>query len=146
MGKKYEVKEVKDVHEAIMRLYRNGSLKDRLLTQQKERSFDATVKQCVETVTKGEGITPETTIIKALREGKSSIGRPVIGKSLQLPVFSMAAPIRNAQGQPIAQLIRIVSAAGRRIAITGVVSPSFATAAVQVQEPKAAILAALGIS
>ncbi len=48
-------------------------------------------------------------VIKALREGKSSIGRPVIGKSLQLPVFSMAAPIRNAQGQPIGVLVGVTN-------------------------------------
>ena len=45
----------------------------------------------------------------------------------------LSANARDAQGQPIAQLVRVVSAAGRRIAITGIVSPSYATAAVQVR-------------
>jgi hypothetical protein len=55
----------------------------------------------------------------------------------------VSANARDAQGQPIAQPIRIVATPGRRIAVTGIISPSFATAAVQVQEPKSAILAAL---
>ncbi|MFI5378462.1 MAG: multiheme c-type cytochrome [Tepidisphaerales bacterium] len=64
-----------------------------------------------------------------------------LARDTSAPLISANA--RDAQGQPIGQLVRIVSAAGRRIAITGIVSPSFATAAVQVREPKAAILAAL---
>ena len=60
--------DVKDVHEAVMRLYKNGKLKDRLLTQQKEVSFEKVVQQAVNVLTKGKGITPETTIVKALQK------------------------------------------------------------------------------
>lgn len=39
------------------------------------------------------------TIAAALKEGQSTIGRPVLGKKLRAPVFGMTVPIRNAQGQ-----------------------------------------------
>jgi PAS domain S-box-containing protein len=43
-------------------------------------------------------------MIAALREGKSSIGRPVIGKRSKSPTFTMAVPIRDAQGTVIGVL------------------------------------------
>ncbi|MDP1653196.1 MAG: response regulator [Rhodocyclaceae bacterium] len=44
------------------------------------------------------------TVAAALKEGKATIGRPVIGKKLQMPVFGMTVPIRNAQGKVIGAL------------------------------------------
>jgi PAS domain S-box-containing protein len=38
------------------------------------------------------------TVAAALKEGKASIGRPVMGKKLRAPVFGMTVPIRDAQG------------------------------------------------
>ena len=43
-------------------------------------------------------------IAAALREGKSTIGRPIIGKTLKGPVFGMAVPIRDANGRIIGAL------------------------------------------
>ena len=43
-------------------------------------------------------------IITALKEGRASVGRPVIGKQLKAPIFALAVPIRNAQGQVIGAL------------------------------------------
>ena len=43
----------------------------------------------------------------ALKEGKTTIGRPVIGKKLGAPLFTIAAPIRNAQGQVIGALVGV---------------------------------------
>lgn len=40
-----------------------------------------------------------------LTEGKTVIGRPIIGKKLGVPVFSITAPIRNTQGQVIGALV-----------------------------------------
>ena len=40
-------------------------------------------------------------IVTVLKEGKSSIGRPVISKKLLFPVLVMAAPIRDPQGKVI---------------------------------------------
>ncbi|MBL0224521.1 MAG: PAS domain S-box protein [Geobacteraceae bacterium] len=37
-------------------------------------------------------------MIAALKEGKSSIGRPIIGRGNKSPSFAMAVPIRDAQG------------------------------------------------
>ena len=43
-------------------------------------------------------------IAAALKEGKTSIGRPIVGKSLKTPVIGMAAPIRDAGGKIIGAL------------------------------------------
>ena len=43
-------------------------------------------------------------VISALRDGKASIGDPVMGKKLKAPLFVMTAPIRNAQGKVIGAL------------------------------------------
>lgn len=44
------------------------------------------------------------TIAAALKEGKSTVGRPVMGKKLQAPVFGMTVPVRDAQGTVIGAL------------------------------------------
>jgi len=44
------------------------------------------------------------TIAAALRDGQSTIGKPVMGKKLQAPVFGMTVPIRNAQGAIVGAL------------------------------------------
>ena len=43
-------------------------------------------------------------IVAALKEGKATIGRPVMGKKLLAPIFVMAVPIRDAQGQVVGAL------------------------------------------
>ena len=43
----------------------------------------------------------------ALREGKSSIGRPVVGKLLGAPVFGMAVPIRDSGGKVVGALLGV---------------------------------------
>ncbi len=43
-------------------------------------------------------------VAAALQQGKSSVGRPVIGKKLGAPNFSMAIPIHDRQGQVIGAL------------------------------------------
>ncbi|MCX5881094.1 MAG: ATP-binding protein [Deltaproteobacteria bacterium] len=43
-------------------------------------------------------------IAAALKEGKSTIGQPVIGKKLQTPVFSIGVPIWDTQGKVIGVL------------------------------------------
>jgi two-component system sensor histidine kinase/response regulator len=47
-------------------------------------------------------------MIAALKEGKSAIGRPVIGRSLKTPVFSMVAPIKDAAGKVIGALVGVI--------------------------------------
>ncbi len=44
------------------------------------------------------------TIAAALRDGKSTVGRPVIGKKLLAPVFGMTVPIRNARNEVLGAL------------------------------------------
>ena len=48
-------------------------------------------------------------IVSALREGKSTIGRPVIGKTSKVPLFVMATPIRDPQGQVIGALMGVTN-------------------------------------
>ena len=47
-------------------------------------------------------------IVAALKEGKATISRPVMGRMLHVPVFSMAAPIRDTQGKVIGVLAGVV--------------------------------------
>ena len=47
----------------------------------------------------------DTDVIRtALKEGRSSVGQPIIGKTLKHPVFGMAVPIRDADGKVIGAL------------------------------------------
>ena len=46
-------------------------------------------------------------VAAALKEGNSTIGRPIIGKKLRTPMFSIAVPIRDAQGKVIGALIGV---------------------------------------
>ena len=43
-----------------------------------------------------------------LKDGKPHIGKPVIGKLLKTPVFSMAVPIINGQRQIIGTLVGVI--------------------------------------
>ncbi len=44
-----------------------------------------------------------------LKEGKSTIGQPIIGKVLGMPIFSMAVPIRDSRGKVIGALSGVVN-------------------------------------
>ena len=44
------------------------------------------------------------TVAAALQQGTTTIGRPVMGRTLRLPVFSITAPIRDQQGRVIGAL------------------------------------------
>ncbi|HEY8907351.1 MAG TPA: EAL domain-containing protein, partial [Rhodoferax sp.] len=45
----------------------------------------------------------------ALKEGRSIISKPVIGKTLNTPVFNLAEPIRDARGQIIGALFGVIN-------------------------------------
>ena len=47
-------------------------------------------------------------IVTAIKEGKTTLGEPVVGKALHTPVFSMAAPIRTAEGRVIGVLSGVI--------------------------------------
>ena len=57
----------------------------------------------------GLNVSERDYLLAALKEGKSSVGQPVLGKSLKKPVFSVAAPIHDAQGQVIGALVGVVN-------------------------------------
>jgi hypothetical protein len=48
-------------------------------------------------------------VVEAIRRGKPTIGRPVIGKKLQAPIMGMAAPVRDAQGHVIGTIAGITN-------------------------------------
>jgi diguanylate cyclase (GGDEF)-like protein/PAS domain S-box-containing protein len=48
-------------------------------------------------------------IYAALKDGKSSISKPVIGKTLKSPVFNIAEPILDAQGHVIGALFGVIN-------------------------------------
>ena len=47
-------------------------------------------------------------LARAIQEGKSSVGEPVIGKRLGAPVVGLAVPIRNPQGAVIGALAGVI--------------------------------------
>ena len=48
-------------------------------------------------------------VAAALKEGRASVGQPVMGKKLNRPVFGMAVPVRDAQGRVIGALGAVVN-------------------------------------
>lgn len=48
-------------------------------------------------------------IIAALAEGKATVGRPVIGRTLHVPLFGMAAPIRDRRHRVIGALLGVTN-------------------------------------
>jgi PAS domain S-box-containing protein len=46
--------------------------------------------------------------MRAALEGKTTVGKPIVGQALKVPVFCMAAPVRNARGQAIGALVGVV--------------------------------------
>ncbi|MDR3629104.1 MAG: cache domain-containing protein [Desulfocapsaceae bacterium] len=44
----------------------------------------------------------------ALKEDKTSVGRPVVGKKLMTPVFAMATPIHDAEGKVTGALVGVI--------------------------------------
>jgi PAS domain S-box-containing protein len=55
----------------------------------------------------GRNVAQRDYMIAAVKEGRSSVGSPVIGQILGTPVISMAAPIRNGQGKVVGALVGI---------------------------------------
>lgn len=73
--------------------------------------IDGTVIADVPRATGRTGISfmDRDSVAGALTEGRTMVGRPVLGKQLQVPVFSMSAPIRNPQGTVIGALSGVVN-------------------------------------
>jgi len=57
----------------------------------------------------GRNVMDRDYMVKALKEGKSSVGRPVMGKILKSPVVSMAAPIRDGKGTVVGAIVGITN-------------------------------------
>ncbi len=47
-------------------------------------------------------------IAAALKDGKAEVSIPAIGKTLKMPVFSIAVPIRDAQGVIVGSLVGVI--------------------------------------
>ena len=57
----------------------------------------------------GRNVFERDYMVKALKEGKSSVGQPVLGKSLNAPVVSMAAPIRDGKGRVTGAIVGVTN-------------------------------------
>ena len=55
----------------------------------------------------GRNVSERDYMVAALHQGQSIVGQPVIGQSLQSPVFSIAAPIRDEKGRVIGALVGV---------------------------------------
>ena len=65
-----------------------------------------------------------------------------LAKEMGVPLLS--ANVRDKSGKPVAEAVRMVSAAGRRLAFVGVLAERYATAELQVTPPRQAAIEALG--
>jgi hypothetical protein len=74
-----------------------------------------------------------------VRLGAAALGE--IARATGVPLLSTNAG--DAAGRPIAETVRIVETAGRRVALLGVLDESFATPAIQVAPPRQAVSEAL---
>ena len=59
----------------------------------------------------GVNYSDSDSIVAALKDGKSTIGRPVMGKQLRSSIFVMAVPIRDTQGNVIGALAGVTDLA-----------------------------------
>ena len=50
-------------------------------------------------------------MLAALKEGRASVGRPVMGKHQRTPLFALASPLRDAQGRVMGALVGVVDLA-----------------------------------
>lgn len=66
------IDDLREVHGIIMQLYHQGRLKNKLITTMQDREFDEIINEGVDTITKGEGITEEASIVRELREQSKS--------------------------------------------------------------------------
>jgi PAS domain S-box-containing protein len=57
----------------------------------------------------GSNVMDRDYMVAALKEGRSSVGMPVLGKGLNLPVFSIATPIRGPGGRVIGAMVGVVN-------------------------------------
>jgi diguanylate cyclase (GGDEF)-like protein/PAS domain S-box-containing protein len=57
----------------------------------------------------GVNFTATDAVAAAIKEGKSTIGRPVMGEKLRAPVVAMATPLRDAQGNVIGALAGVIN-------------------------------------
>ena len=48
-------------------------------------------------------------VAAAIRDGKTSVGQPIIGKKLNAPVFGMATPVRDAQGRIVGAVAGVIN-------------------------------------
>lgn len=57
----------------------------------------------------GRSMAERDYMIAALQEGRATVSKPVVGKALGTPVFSMATPIRSPQGQVIGVVVGVIN-------------------------------------
>lgn len=73
---------------------------------------------------------------------EAALGPQALRAMIQAGAPIVSANVRDDAGQPVAEPVKIVSAAGKRLALVGVLSPRFASAGVRVDDPRKAVLSA----
>lgn len=85
------VQQVRDLHEDIMRLYGQGRLKDKLKVANEERNLTEAVNQGKDIITRGEALTPESQIVKMVKERDAGL-KDMTFKSLKYYISQWRRP------------------------------------------------------
>jgi hypothetical protein len=96
----------------------------------------------LEAIWRGEvlmGVAAQNLGAAEARFGPAALRR--LSRKLGLPLLS--ANVCDRAGRPVGEPVRVVAAAGRRVALVGVLAGQFATADLEVAPPRQAVLAAL---
>lgn len=73
----------------------------------KEGTVDAEIAVMVERI--GTNYMDAKAVTKVLKDGSPSIGSPVVGKKLQVPIFPIIVAIKDTQGAPIGALAGVIN-------------------------------------
>ena len=97
LGSKTASQAYLEQREAFLRLFNGGSF---------VTGLDGTATASIPTSAERIGVNymERDVIVSALKEGKATIGRPVMGKKLVAPILVMAVPIRDARDKVIGAL------------------------------------------
>lgn len=75
---------------------------------------------------------------------EAALGAEALRKlASEFKVPFVSCNVRDTAGRPVADSVRVVELDGRKIAVVGCLSPTYATAELNVSEPKSAVLSAL---
>ena len=71
------VNQLRDINNLIGMIYRMGKLENKLIEAKGLRDLNAVVKEAVNNITRGEGLTPETSLIKEMKKRDRGIAKQI---------------------------------------------------------------------